>query len=94
MVDPPQAWTLRAACRGATSALFFSGFTSESLYRRLAREREAKRLCDSCEVRAECLDDAIAHHEGYGIWGGLNEAERRAARTIWPNPIDEGQPGT
>ena len=39
--------------------------------------REAKRVCRSCEVRAECLEYALEHDERFGIWGGLSERERR-----------------
>ncbi|WP_432565306.1 WhiB family transcriptional regulator [Kineococcus sp. SYSU DK003] len=39
--------------------------------------REAKRVCQSCEVRQECLEYALANDERFGIWGGLSERERR-----------------
>ena len=39
--------------------------------------REAKRICQSCEVRDECLEYALEHDERFGIWGGLSERERR-----------------
>ena len=39
--------------------------------------REAKRICQGCEVRDECLEYALAHDERFGIWGGLSERERR-----------------
>lgn len=39
--------------------------------------REAKAVCQSCHVRSECLDYALAHDERFGIWGGLSERERR-----------------
>ena len=39
--------------------------------------REAKRVCRSCEVRAECLEYALKHGIRYGIWGGFSERERR-----------------
>lgn len=39
--------------------------------------REAKRICQGCEVRSECLDYALANDERFGIWGGLSERERR-----------------
>ncbi len=42
--------------------------------------REAKRICSGCDVRAECLDYALAHDERFGIWGGLSERERRRLR--------------
>jgi WhiB family redox-sensing transcriptional regulator len=39
--------------------------------------REAKRICESCDVRQECLEYALAHDERFGIWGGYSERERR-----------------
>ena len=39
--------------------------------------REARRVCRSCDARAECLDYALAAGERFGIWGGLTERERR-----------------
>ena len=39
--------------------------------------REAKRVCRSCDVRAECLEYALEHDERFGIWGGMSERERR-----------------
>jgi WhiB family redox-sensing transcriptional regulator len=41
---------------------------------------EAKRVCRSCEVRAECLEYALEHEERFGIWGGFSERERRVLR--------------
>ena len=31
-----------------------------------------------CPVRPECLEYALEVRETHGIWGGLNEMERRA----------------
>jgi WhiB family redox-sensing transcriptional regulator len=42
-----------------------------------AREVRAKRICASCPVRRDCLDYAVRIREPHGIWGGLNEVERR-----------------
>lgn len=39
----------------------------------------AKTLCNACEHKQECLEYAILHEE-YGIWGGLTERQRHAAR--------------
>jgi WhiB family redox-sensing transcriptional regulator len=39
--------------------------------------REAKKVCQSCDVRLECLEYALASDERFGIWGGLSERERR-----------------
>jgi WhiB family redox-sensing transcriptional regulator len=42
----------------------------------LDREKEAKAICATCGVRKDCLAYALRIHEPYGIWGGMNEAER------------------
>jgi WhiB family redox-sensing transcriptional regulator len=71
------AWQLRASCRGPESVLFFPPTTSERREEREVRERRAKSICASCEVRRECRDYALSIREPHGIWGGLNELERR-----------------
>jgi len=42
--------------------------------------RDAKRVCESCPVREECLKYAMDNDERFGIWGGLSERERRRLR--------------
>ena len=44
--------------------------------------REAKRICVGCEVKSECLEDALGHDERFGIWGGLSERERRRLKRL------------
>ena len=43
-----------------------------------ARIRDAKAVCETCPVKAECL--AAATDADHGIWGGLTVAERAATR--------------
>ena len=40
----------------------------------------AKAICGTCPVLAPCRAYALARPELRGIWGGLSERERRAAR--------------
>ncbi len=77
MAITPLDWTDAAACRDSEGALFYPSDSSERKEDRLERELIAKRICASCGVREECLEAALARHESYGIWGGLNEFERR-----------------
>ncbi len=42
--------------------------------------RDAKKVCGACNVRAQCLEYALANDERFGIWGGLSERERRRLR--------------
>jgi WhiB family transcriptional regulator, redox-sensing transcriptional regulator len=52
--------------------------------------RTAKRVCRSCEVRAECLDYALEHEIHHGIWGGMSEQERRHLRRSSPmSPVPQ-----
>lgn len=37
----------------------------------------AKKVCDACVVRDECLTYALENSEGSGIWGGLTPTERK-----------------
>lgn len=72
------SWQYRAACRGVEAELFFSPNYFERRDEKEAREANAKGVCARCEVRAECLDYALRTKEPHGIWGGLNEVERKA----------------
>ena len=64
-----QDWQERALCAQTDPEAFFPEKGGST--------REAKRICSGCEVRAECLEYALAHDERFGIWGGLSERERR-----------------
>jgi WhiB family transcriptional regulator, redox-sensing transcriptional regulator len=77
MAITPLDWTDAAACRNSEGALFYPADSAERKEDRLERELIAKRICGSCGVREECLEAALERHESYGIWGGLNEFERR-----------------
>jgi WhiB family redox-sensing transcriptional regulator len=70
-------WQGKAACRGPQSAAFFPPAYPERKDERVTREARAKSICAGCIVREECLDYAIRIREPHGIWGGLNEVERK-----------------
>lgn len=75
-VRAPDDWVLLAACRGKTE-LFFPPDMSESRAERRGREAQAKQVCNACDVRTQCLSEAVEAGERFGIWGGLTERERR-----------------
>ena len=45
----------------------------------LAEAQYAKSICSRCPHRKECAEWGI-HKENFGIWGGLNEGQRRLVR--------------
>jgi WhiB family transcriptional regulator, redox-sensing transcriptional regulator len=57
--------------------VFFPPSRVERKEERLARERAAKAICRTCGVREDCLEYALRIREPHGIWGGMNEAERK-----------------
>ena len=90
----PDAWLLNASCRGRTE-LFFAPDESESRRERRRREAQAKAVCVECVVREQCLTEALQADERFGIWGGLTERERRAAKRSGsvPRSTDIAGPG-
>jgi len=66
------SWQDRALCAQTDPEAFFPEKGGST--------REAKKVCQSCEVRAQCLEYALTHDERFDIWGGLSERERRRLR--------------
>lgn len=64
-----QEWQEQALCAQTDPEAFFPEKGGST--------REAKRICQACAVRDECLEYALEHDERFGIWGGLSERERR-----------------
>ncbi|ASN51445.1 WhiB family transcriptional regulator [Sinomonas sp. R1AF57] len=66
------AWQAEALCAQTDPEAFFPEKGGST--------RDAKKVCGSCTVRAQCLEYALANDERFGIWGGLSERERRRLR--------------
>lgn len=60
-------WTLKARCRGMQDQLFPDG----------ADQKRARSLCMGCQVRSQCLAEALDNRIEWGVWGGMTERERR-----------------
>jgi WhiB family transcriptional regulator, redox-sensing transcriptional regulator len=76
-VDRPDDWMSRAACLGIGPELFFPVGQSCAAQK---QTRDAIRVCSHCEVRDDCLDYALDNAIDEGIWGGMDEDERRKLR--------------
>lgn len=69
-------WAAQAACRTTDpDTLFVQG----------AAQNRAKAICVGCNVRTECLADALDNRVEFGVWGGMTERERRALLRRRPN---------
>ena len=73
-------WRERALCRDTEPDLFFPvGSTGTAL----EQIEAAKTVCSGCDVRALCLEFALATNQESGVWGGTSEEERRKLRKAW-----------
>lgn len=74
------AWRRQASCRTLDPSLFFPSGSSGTEAVDIAA---AKAICASCPVAAPCREYALRTNQEYGVWGGLDEEERRAIRRVW-----------
>lgn len=70
----PDDWRTDAACRDLDTAIFFPDTDAE------AATAPAKAVCATCPVRDACLEFALVTRQDDGVWGGLDETERRRLR--------------
>lgn len=68
-------WSNRAACLTAEPEQFFPVGTGGASLR---ETDAAKAVCGRCPVIGECRDYALSTRQPFGVWGGLDEEERRA----------------
>jgi WhiB family redox-sensing transcriptional regulator len=77
LTNTSKDWRERAACINQNPELFFpTGITGTALL----QLEQAKRVCESCPVREDCLRWAMELGQDYGVWGGVSEEERRSLK--------------
>ncbi|PZS23911.1 MAG: WhiB family transcriptional regulator [Acidimicrobiales bacterium] len=89
MVEPPPVgsgtpggsvvrprWWVEAACRGCPHELFYPEPSEDA--------EQPKAICRGCQVRADCLEEAMARPDrlDYGVWGGTTPPERAFLRSL------------
>lgn len=67
-------------CRSFDPELFFAESPDDVEF--------AKSLCQSCPIKRECLDGALARREPWGVWGG----ELFVAGVVVPRKRPRGRP--
>ena len=73
--DPATSWQDDGACLRYAGVVDFFPARGESA-------DAAKAICASCEVRPQCLDFSLRMKIMHGVWGGLDERERRRVRRL------------
>lgn len=69
---PDLTWMDHAACRGVDTRVFFAEPGGST--------QQAKAICATCPVRAECRDYAVVIGATVGIWGGKGVQPERPRR--------------
>jgi WhiB family redox-sensing transcriptional regulator len=70
-------WRAGAECETENATYFYAPSHFERKPEKDLREGIARALCRRCKVREQCLNYSLAVSESHGIWGGLNELERK-----------------
>ena len=70
-------WRPKAACRDTDPELFFPVGSTGPAVDQIA---SAKRVCNLCDVKEDCLEFAVVTNQESGVWGGTSEEERRMLR--------------
>jgi WhiB family transcriptional regulator, redox-sensing transcriptional regulator len=79
-------WSWQGQCTQTDPEIFFPPKGDQG--------EEARRICGQCPVRVQCLAYAVAADEEFGIWGGLNRAERVHLRDAVLAVSPTGEPTT
>jgi WhiB family transcriptional regulator, redox-sensing transcriptional regulator len=89
-------WRHRAKCRTdkCDPELFFVA-GRENSQAALLQIKEAKRVCQGCPVKSNCLQWALGTGQEHGVMGGMSAEERRAllrkARRLAPEDADRSE---
>lgn len=80
--EPPRG----GACVGHDPNMWFPmadksqpGLFSENYRKARADTEMAKQICETCNLKADCMSYGL-FHEMFGIWGGTTERERQKIR--------------
>lgn len=74
-------WSDRAACLTAEPETFFPVGSGGAA---LDDVSAAKAICAGCAVLEQCRRYALATRQPFGVWGGLDEEQRRA---LWVDAL-------
>jgi WhiB family transcriptional regulator, redox-sensing transcriptional regulator len=81
-------WRQRALCLDADPSIFHPGAPGDQPEKAGDPAYEpAKRICARCPVRDECLEDALANRDPWGVRGGLDPWERVALLRRSTQPV-------
>lgn len=70
---PIPSWQARGSCWRTGYDLFFPDNKDDAR----SKIPKAKKICEECPVRKECLQYALETESQHGVWGGTTRSERK-----------------
>lgn len=67
-------WMQNGLCRQTDFTIFFPEGRGAAVH---IQTQQAKRVCNRCPVKRQCLDWALETGQHSGVWGGTSPDERR-----------------
>lgn len=77
-------WIGDAACKNHPDPSIFFPKRGEN-----DKTLEAQRVCDSCPVQRQCLEEAVLNVTPFGLYGGAGEPVRRHLRRLNLNRMED-----
>lgn len=71
----PEPWMVDSKCATTDPEIFFPAHGDRPATRR------AVAICDTCDVRTQCLDYAMRTKQRFGVWGGMGRKQRELLRS-------------
>ncbi|MFJ3173764.1 WhiB family transcriptional regulator [Streptomyces roseus] len=87
-LQPARHWATGGLCRSISDPdAFFPTGTGASVQQQID---DAKQLCSACPIRMACATTAIRENYEYGVWGGLDERQRRYLSKVPAANLEDG----
>lgn len=74
LLSNDSSWPAQSVCSQTDPELFFP--------EKGGSVRAAKQTCAGCPVVSQCLEQALANDETYGIWGGMTPSQRSQIKKV------------
>ena len=89
-------WEKQARCRPTDRTNNLNIFFPKDPTEGAKAKKKAEAFCGQCAVRTDCIENSLEYPvtKLFGIWGGLNERDRRAIRQDRPQETTLGVAAT
>jgi WhiB family redox-sensing transcriptional regulator len=80
LIEGNESWREEAECGKSSNSKYVDNFFAN----KPSQQWQAKKICNACPVRKDCVKWALESKQNWGIWGGLTYKEiRRTLSVNW-----------